>query len=172
MAQRTCACGRPVRRGGNDCKSCHNAAMRRWRALNPPTDRDRKASRARAYAHSYLRRGKLERRPCAICGDPRSFMLHDDYDKPLQVTWLCRRHHVRMHQILGDLGGPDPQTTARVAQADDGAGQLRELRRGDPGAGSQEQRPLQHVSREEAERGPGEASPGSLLEWVRRRADE
>nr|DAD85891.1 MAG TPA: hypothetical protein [Siphoviridae sp. ctGdK3] len=25
---------------------------------------------------------------------------HDDYSKPLQVRWLCRRHHKQLHKEL------------------------------------------------------------------------
>lgn len=26
-------------------------------------------------------------------------MHHKDYDKPLEVTWLCRRHHMLEHDF-------------------------------------------------------------------------
>lgn len=53
----------------------------------------------KAAAHDAVRlavaKGSL-RRPfyCKRCGDPhRPFAHHDDYTKPLEVRWLCRRCH-------------------------------------------------------------------------------
>lgn len=39
----------------------------------------------------------IESQPCEICGDTKSEAHHDDYSKPLDVRWLCRRHHVEWH---------------------------------------------------------------------------
>jgi hypothetical protein len=41
------------------------------------------------------RLGWLKRQPCEVCGDPNSDGHHEDYSKPLAVTWLCRTHHRR-----------------------------------------------------------------------------
>jgi hypothetical protein len=43
------------------------------------------------------RTGKIISQPCEICGNPKSDGHHDDYSKPLQVRWLCRRHHIAHH---------------------------------------------------------------------------
>ena len=51
----------------------------------------------RSYASVYLKRGKLTRQPCAECGSEKSQMHHPDYSKPLDVVWLCRRHHSALH---------------------------------------------------------------------------
>jgi len=50
-------------------------------------------------------RGKLIRKPCEVCGangtfkDGRSEVQahHDDYNKPLEVRWLCQKHHHEWH---------------------------------------------------------------------------
>jgi hypothetical protein len=64
--------------------------------------------RARAYATALMahaiRIGRLKRRPCAICADPRSEAHHPDYSKPLSVIFLCQLHHKRMHVLLGRWG--------------------------------------------------------------------
>jgi len=57
-----------------------------------------KKMRARAYAKTYQRRGKLVPKPCERCGsDGKVEMHHTDYDKPLQVVWLCPPCHRREH---------------------------------------------------------------------------
>lgn len=61
--------------------------QRRRRAKDPVKT---KARQATAYA---LRKGKLRRLPCEVCGSPKSQAHHADYTKPLEVRWLCFQHH-------------------------------------------------------------------------------
>lgn len=44
-----------------------------------------------------VRSGKMERKPCEVCSEPNAEGHHDDYSKPLEVRWLCRKHHARHH---------------------------------------------------------------------------
>lgn len=46
---------------------------------------------------SALRRGLIERGRCEVCGEEPTDAHHDDYDRPLAVRWLCRRHHQQLH---------------------------------------------------------------------------
>jgi ABC-type lipoprotein export system ATPase subunit len=48
---------------------------------------------ARQKVHIAIKKGILNRQPCAVCGDPKSEGHHFDYTKPLEVRWLCRKHH-------------------------------------------------------------------------------
>lgn len=48
-----------------------------------------------------LMRGVLQRQPCEVCGEAGSHGHHDDYDKPLEVRWLCPFHHVAHHVLHG-----------------------------------------------------------------------
>ena len=52
---------------------------------------------ARIAVHTAVANGKLVRLPC-LCGNPRSEAHHPDYSRPLDVEWLCRRHHVARHK--------------------------------------------------------------------------
>lgn len=54
-----------------------------------------KQRRARHLVESAIIRGELKRQPCEACGKLPSEAHHDDYDKPLQVRWLCRSHHMK-----------------------------------------------------------------------------
>lgn len=40
---------------------------------------------------------KINRNPCSVCGNPKSEAHHSDYSKPLDVVWLCRKHHKELH---------------------------------------------------------------------------
>lgn len=43
--------------------------------------------------------GKLTRGPCEVCGSIVNVAgHHDDYDKPLDVRWLCHKHHDNLHR--------------------------------------------------------------------------
>ena len=46
-----------------------------------------------------LASGKLKRQPCIVCGK-KAQGHHEDYNKPLDVTWLCTFHHALRHKIL------------------------------------------------------------------------
>lgn len=54
-------------------------------------------SRAHAKVAYALRAGHLERKPCEVCGDPKVQAHHHDYDKPLDVRWLCFACHRKEH---------------------------------------------------------------------------
>lgn len=79
------------------CLECHAAYMRKWRASHPLNKEQRRKDAARSYLHAYLRRGKIARQPCKVCGEPRVEAHHKNYSKPLEVVWLCRPHHRQEH---------------------------------------------------------------------------
>jgi hypothetical protein len=60
-----------------------------------------------------VRLGKLKRLPCEVCGAPETDGHHDDYSKPLDVRWLCRRHHAEVHaeqrRVTGTRAGRPPR---------------------------------------------------------------
>lgn len=91
--------------------------MREWRPKHPLTGDARRRANARSYAKTYLRRGHLTRRPCQSCGSDESQMHHADYDKPLEVTWLCRPCHLAVHGIVPepDDDQVDDETDAELA---------------------------------------------------------
>lgn len=58
-----------------------------------------------------IRVGKVSRKPCEICGDVKSHAHHDDYSKPLDVRWLCAKHHAEWHR--GNSAMPATEITPR-----------------------------------------------------------
>jgi hypothetical protein len=92
-----CKCGSRRRSNGQRyCLKCHAKHMRKWRASNPLEGDARMKMNTRAYTHVYVKRGKLKKLPCRVCGKP-SEAHHADYSKPLKVDWLCRKHHLTFH---------------------------------------------------------------------------
>ena len=53
--------------------------------------------RAQGMVSAAIRKGTLVRRPCEECGAVETHAHHDDYTKPLDVRWLCARHHRLAH---------------------------------------------------------------------------
>ena len=52
---------------------------------------------ARNAISNAIREGRLQRKPCEVCGAAKSEGHHPDYSKPLEVMWLCRTHHLEQH---------------------------------------------------------------------------
>lgn len=46
-----------------------------------------------------LRKGSLKRLPCDVCGSLPSHAHHKDYSKPLDIRWLCPKHHKTIHTM-------------------------------------------------------------------------
>lgn len=47
-----------------------------------------------------VRKGLLVRQPCVRCGAIKSLAHHEDYDKPLEVVWLCQPCHKQRHKEI------------------------------------------------------------------------
>ena len=68
------------------------AKKREWWQRNKDRLRVKEAVR---YA---LKTGKLVRQPCSVCATTeRVEAHHPDYTKPLEVVWVCRKHHNEIH---------------------------------------------------------------------------
>lgn len=67
---------------------------RAWRA------EDKRRSVAHSSVARAIRSGKLIRQPCSRCNDPKSVAHHEDYEKPLEVIWLCQPCHKQRHKEL------------------------------------------------------------------------
>ena len=47
-----------------------------------------------------IRDGRLIKEPCARCGELRVEAHHEDYSRPLDVTWLCKPCHMMRHREI------------------------------------------------------------------------
>lgn len=73
-----------------------------WRA------EDKRRQKAHSAVFSAIKRGDLVRMSCVRCGTEKTEAHHEDYDKPLDVVWLCspchkQRHQEIKHEILKEM---------------------------------------------------------------------
>ena len=67
---------------------------RAWRA------EDKRRLAAHHAVARAIRNGSLFRLPCVRCEKVKSLAHHEDYDKPLEVMWLCQPCHKQRHKEL------------------------------------------------------------------------
>lgn len=81
------------------CLACHNEYMRLYRpAYSSFGDEQKKKATSRSIARVAAKRGTIQKQPCEVCGSGKSQMHHDDYNKPKEVRWFCRKHHLEWHK--------------------------------------------------------------------------
>ena len=83
----------------------HKAAGKRWAAKHP------ERRRANTMLDNAVRDGRVIPWPvCAVpecCGKPEGH--HPDYSRPLDVVWLCDKHHKEAHAIAREAAN-QPRT--------------------------------------------------------------
>lgn len=81
--------------------------MRNWRSENKEksiahVNQYKKSNPEKAKAHSIvkkaIRKKELMRMPCEVCGNIKSQAHHENYNRPLDVNWLCQKHHSERHK--------------------------------------------------------------------------
>lgn len=75
-------------------RAAHARALAKQREAHP-----KKAS-ARYAVSNALRDGRLDKLPCMVCGSNTVEGHHPDYDRPLDVVWLCPLHHRQTHAMV------------------------------------------------------------------------
>jgi hypothetical protein len=66
------------------------AATRRYQIAR--RQRSPEKYKAHMAVNNAVRDGRLIRQPCRVCGG-KAQGHHEDYSKPLEVEWLCFKHH-------------------------------------------------------------------------------
>ena len=103
-----------------ECRVCSQLRARARRAANPDRilainrayrQRYPERARARSMVSTAIVRGKILRPAhCFSCRKPRPVEAHhENYDKPFEITWLCRAchwdHHASMRRAAVPTGG-------------------------------------------------------------------
>lgn len=91
-----------IKDGRYMCGNCRRAYVRSVKARpsvrarllesrNTPAYKEQQ--HARNKVRTAIAAGRLARQSCEVCGAEPTHGHHDDYDKPLDVRWLCPSHH-------------------------------------------------------------------------------
>lgn len=105
---------------GSVCRVCSSIYNRKWRKepkqiryikqwnsnnrdkINKSIKEYKGKNPLKSQAHSIvqwaIKKGRLTKMPCLICDDTQSEAHHEDYSLPLDVLWLCKKHHKERHR--------------------------------------------------------------------------
>lgn len=101
----------------NVCKTCYNRRVELWKKANGYNKKimksrtiiNRKSQKkyaeknmikvtCRYICRQAVKKWELIKLPCEVCNSiNRIEAHHEDYSKPLDVKWLCKKHHVELH---------------------------------------------------------------------------
>lgn len=70
-----------------------------FRRAKKSRDKYPEEKKARAAILRATKRGEIKKGHCEICDNEKVDAHHDDYNKPLDVRWLCREHHMQWHAV-------------------------------------------------------------------------
>lgn len=96
------------------CRQRKNMPRKRLRSAEWKLDNP-EGVRAHRIVSAAIRRGVIEKRPCAVCGAVSAEAHHWNYLLPLDVEFLCRKHHKEAHRKAQELARafwPDPRDEA------------------------------------------------------------
>jgi len=67
--------------------------VQEYRASNP------EKYKAHSLVNAAMKRGAIKKHACFVCGSEKTEAHHPDYSSPLDVVWLCARHHKQAHAM-------------------------------------------------------------------------
>ena len=88
-------------------RESHMLAKVRWVAKNPEKKKEANKKWALANQHKIkahyqvakaIKNGSLIKAPCIVCSNKKSQAHHEDYEKPLDVRWMCATCHRAEHR--------------------------------------------------------------------------
>lgn len=94
------------------CRECNTAHKKKWVDKNRDRDRERSSRlrkkypskvKARTILNNSIRYGHTSRpKNCSVCLVENDAVEahHHDYGKPLEVVWLCRICHSKLHKTI------------------------------------------------------------------------
>lgn len=103
-----------IRRGGKYCsRECYIEDRRENKERNPNYKdgtcitnygcqvayrrRSRFKRNVRDKVYCAVKKGTLIKQPCCKCGNEKAEAHHEDYNKPLEIIWLCKQCHAALH---------------------------------------------------------------------------
>ena len=69
--------------------------IRKRKALKDPLIKKR--DKIRIKTRALVKAGKINKKPCIVCGNKNVIAHHEDYNNPFKVIWICDKHHKEYH---------------------------------------------------------------------------
>lgn len=79
------------------CPECGRQHTGFTRKCSECMETERIHNSAGAQLRNAVKKGLVQRGSCGVCGVDNADGHHDDYNNPLDVRWLCRKHHAAVH---------------------------------------------------------------------------
>lgn len=80
------------------CRKCHAEHMRLTRPKYSELSIETKEKiKIRSRTRAAIKGGAIQKQPCVICGKTPTEAHHEDYGRPFNVVWLCKKHHAKIH---------------------------------------------------------------------------
>lgn len=85
-------------------KEYHKNYIKKWtddnrEKVNAYVRSNRFKNNVRQKLRYHVSVGHIKKLPCEVCGEEKVQGHHKDYNKPLEVVWLCKKHHAMEHRI-------------------------------------------------------------------------
>jgi hypothetical protein len=80
-----------VKKYQEENRAMFNEIKRAWRLVN------KHKVKAQYKARMAWLKGLINKKPCEVCGETEVEGHHPNYDEPLNVIWLCTKHHAELH---------------------------------------------------------------------------
>jgi hypothetical protein len=69
------------------------AVNKKWK------DKNKEKVKCHSIVNWQIRNGNLKKKFCFVCGNSAE-AHHEDYNKPLDIIWLCEKHHAERHKQI------------------------------------------------------------------------
>jgi len=91
------------------CNDCNTERVKKYRdsggikkireAVYRSVEKHKEKQSARAKLHYWIKKGLIKKpKHCEKCKEEKIEAHHTDYSKPLEVLWLCKKHHRQEHE--------------------------------------------------------------------------
>ena len=79
------------------CSKCYKENSNHLSYRHKMNEKDKMMQKARIIVHKMVKEGSLFPEKCIVCGKLPTEAHHEDYNKPLNVKWVCKKHHKEIH---------------------------------------------------------------------------
>ena len=121
-----------------DCTDCHLESCKKWREKNREAykEANKRSYREKVVSgkkqaerklHYAIDTGSIKKENCVLCGNPAEAHHHFGYDHPLEVIWLCKKHHMSHHKYIRILTEVAVQDGTKKAVFDERQAVLAEI---------------------------------------------